>query len=119
MPPSNDTIRRDLNRGASISFAGNIFKLVEFLLTLLAARLFGVQVWGQYIFLNTLLLPLQRLACAGLDKGLIWFISKHRDSRMPTGFFAWIRNRILIFGGEMALFSAGPGISRPLQESPP
>jgi O-antigen/teichoic acid export membrane protein len=62
---------------------------------LLAAGLFGVHVWGQYIFLNTLFLPVVRLACAGMDKGLIWYLSRHRDSRPPTGFHAWIRNRAL------------------------
>jgi O-antigen/teichoic acid export membrane protein len=96
MPASQDNIRRDINRGAAISFAGNFFKLAEFLLTLLAARLFGVSVWGSYIFLNALFLPVLRLSCAGLDKGIIWYVSKHRESRLPDGFFAWVRNRMLI-----------------------
>lgn len=96
MPASQETIRRDINRGAAISFAGNFFKLAEFLLTLLAARLYGVSVWGSYIFLNTLFLPVLRLSCAGMDKGIIWYVSKHRESRLPAGFFAWVRNRMLI-----------------------
>ncbi len=96
MPESQDNIRRDINRGAAISFAGNFFKLAEFLLTLLAARLYGVSVWGSYIFLNTLFLPVLRLSCAGLDKGIIWYVSKHRESRLPDGFFQWVRNRMLM-----------------------
>jgi O-antigen/teichoic acid export membrane protein len=103
MPESKDHIRRDINRGAAISFAGNAFKLAEFLLTLLAARLFGVHVWGQYIFLNTLFLPVMRLACAGLDKGVIWYLSRHRGSRPPDGFFAWMRNRMLLIGAGLLL----------------
>lgn len=98
MPNPKDSIRRDINRGAAISLAGNAFKIAEFGLTLLAARLFGVHVWGQYIFLNTLFLPVMRLAGAGLDKGVIWYLSKHRESRPPADFFPWIRNRMLAIG---------------------
>lgn len=95
MEDKSEGIRRDLTRGATISFAGNGFKLAEFGLTLLAAGLFGVHAWGQYIFLNTLFLPLVRLSCAGLDKGVTWYVSRHRDSRLPSGFHARIRNRCL------------------------
>lgn len=91
-------IRKDLNRGAAISFVGNIFKLMEFGLTLLGAGLFGVTVWGQYIFLNALFIPVVRFASAGMDKGLIWYLSRHRESRPPEGFFRWIHIRVLVMG---------------------
>ncbi len=107
MAEQKDTIRRDINRGAAISFAGNGFKLAEFLLTLLAARLYGVHVWGQYIFLNTLFLPVMRLACAGLDKGVIWYLSRHHGSRPPPHFFTWIRKRMFLIGAGLLLGFAG------------
>lgn len=99
MQDKSETIRRDLTRGAAISFGGNVFKLAEFGLTLLAAGLFGVEVWGRYIFLNTLLMPVVRLASAGMDRGVTWYVSRHRDIRLPEGFFPWIRRRMLIAGG--------------------
>jgi stage V sporulation protein B len=95
MGNKSEHIRRDLTRGAAISFAGNGFKLAEFGLTLLAAGLFGVQAWGKYIFLTALFMPVVRLACAGLDKGVTWYVSRHRESGLPPGFHAWIRNRCL------------------------
>lgn len=107
MESRSETIRRDLTRGASISFAGNVFKLAEFGLTLLAAGLFGVHVWGQYIFLNTLFMPVVRLALAGMDKGVTWYVSKHRASRLPDGFFRWIRLRMLAVGALVLLALGG------------
>lgn len=107
MKDRSEHIRRDLNRGAAISFAGNVFKLAEFGLTLLAAGLFGVHVWGQYIFLNTLFMPVVKLACAGMDKGITWYVSKHADSRLPDGFHSWIRNRVMAAAAVILLGIAG------------
>lgn len=106
MDTRSETIRRDLTRGATISYVGNVFKLAEFALTLLAAGLFGVHVWGQYIFLNTLFMPGMRLALAGMDKGVTWYVSRHRASRLPDGFFRWIRLRMLA-AGALVLLAAG------------
>ena len=61
MPASQDTIRRDINRGA------------------------------------------------GMDKGIIWYVSKHRESRLPEGFFSWVRNRMLIIS---AVLLTGFGVYR-------
>ncbi|MEO6094245.1 MAG: polysaccharide biosynthesis C-terminal domain-containing protein [Fibrobacteria bacterium] len=63
----------------------------------MAARLFGVQAWGQYIFLNAFFTPVLRLAAAGMDKGVVWFISRHAEQRIDPGFFRTLRNRMLAF----------------------
>ncbi|MDQ3000502.1 MAG: hypothetical protein M3Y08_04485, partial [Fibrobacterota bacterium] len=91
-----EKIQKDINRGASITFIGNLLKMVEFPLTLLAARLFGVDVWGQYIFLATFIMPIIRFSTLGLDKGMVWFIAKHHGLRIHPDFFFRIQKILLI-----------------------
>ncbi len=83
----NDPIKKSIQRGAIIQALGNIFRLGEFGLTLLAAKLFGSLIWGQYIFITTLILPIIRLSTLGLDKGLIWLIAKFRKQKFPKALF--------------------------------
>lgn len=87
MSVTSEKIAKDINRGAAVTFVGNLLKLLEFPLTLLSAGLFGVETWGQYIFLSTLLLPVLRLSTLGMDRGLVWFIARHHGTRVPPEFF--------------------------------
>lgn len=64
---------------------------------MLAARLFGAQAWGQYIFLNAFFMPVLRLSNAGLDKGMVWFISRHQGRRVAPRFFSALRLRMCAF----------------------
>ncbi len=113
----SDTIRHHINRGAGIQFVGNIFRLAEFLLTLLAARLFGAQVWGQYIFLTALVIPMVRLSNIGLDKGLVWFIAKYYTEKIPPRLFKLLRawsfglSVVSVLGYSIYYFLSG-GLSR-------
>ena len=97
MSITHEKIEKDINRGASITFLGNLLKLVEFPLTLLAARLFGVDTWGQYTFLATFIIPIIRFSTLGLDKGLVWFIAKHHGFRIAPEFFFRIQKILLGF----------------------
>jgi O-antigen/teichoic acid export membrane protein len=87
MAATGDKIAKDINRGAAITFGGNLLKLLEFPLTLLSAGLFGAETWGQYVFLSTLLLPVLRLSTLGMDRGLVWFIARHHGHHVPPSFF--------------------------------
>lgn len=40
-------------------------------------------------------MPVLRLAGAGMDKGLLWFISRHQDERITPAFFRTLRIRTL------------------------
>jgi O-antigen/teichoic acid export membrane protein len=64
---------------------------------LLAAKLFGAQAWGQYIFLNAFFMPVLRLSGFGMDKGVVWFISRNEDQRISPGFFRTLRLRMAAF----------------------
>lgn len=95
MSTTSEKIQKDINRGASITFLGNLLKMIEFPLTLLAARLFGVEAWGQYTFLATFIMPIVRFSTLGLDKGMVWFIARHHGQRLDPAFFFRIQ-KILI-----------------------
>lgn len=109
MAVTSEKIAKDINRGALITFGGNLLKLLEFPLTLLSAGLFGVETWGQYVFLSTLLLPVLRLSTLGMDRGLVWFIARHHGTRIPPEFFGRTQR---ILAGTALLFLAAYGIYR-------
>ena len=75
--------QKTINRGAIIQAIGNFFRLGEFGLTLLAVKLFGSVIWGQYIFITTLILPVIRISSIGIDKGLIWLVARHPKQKIP------------------------------------
>jgi O-antigen/teichoic acid export membrane protein len=112
MSVTHEKIEKDINRGASITFIGNLLKLIEFPLTLLCARLFGVDTWGQYTFLATFIMPILRFSTLGLDKGLVWFIAKHQGFRIAPEFFFRIQKILIAL---CLILVAGYGLQHWLQ----
>ncbi len=65
---------RRLDRGAAWTVVGNLLNIVPGLFELLLLRMFGLGIWGEFLAAQAVVLVAGRVACLGLDKGLLWFL---------------------------------------------
>ena len=70
---SVENLRR-LDRGAAWTLIGNLLNILPGLLELLLLRRFGLGIWGEFLAAQAVVLVAGRVACLGLDKGLLWYL---------------------------------------------
>jgi O-antigen/teichoic acid export membrane protein len=73
-----DRDRVSVVRGALVNVMGHLLRLAEPLLTLAVVRLYGEAVWGHFILAESIAYFGTRVATLGLDKGMLWSISRSR-----------------------------------------
>lgn len=84
-PPDADVEKRlaedraDVVRGSRVTALVQLLNLAEPLLILAIVRLYGEAVWGQYIVAESLAYAGTRLASLGLDRGMLWTVSRSRE----------------------------------------
>jgi O-antigen/teichoic acid export membrane protein len=89
-PPSDATDderhhedRRDIVKGTRVTALAQLLGLAEPLLTLAVVRAYGESVWGQFLLAESLCYVGTRIACLGLDRGMLWFVSRSRVGSHP------------------------------------
>ncbi len=96
-----NTDKKFLIRGSIINGLGNISKAASPMLVILLARYFSKETFAYFLSLQLFVLTLSRLTVLGLDKGLLWYVSKYvsETSNVAQAVFASLRlTRVLALG---------------------
>lgn len=108
MASSVENMKR-LDRGAAWSVFGNLLNILPGLLEIFLLRKFGLGVWGEFLAAQAVVLVAGRVACMGLDKGLLWYLPNL--AKRTTG----LRNpallaaaQVFVLGSILAVGIAGP-----------
>ncbi|MBP5187693.1 MAG: polysaccharide biosynthesis C-terminal domain-containing protein [Fibrobacterales bacterium] len=90
--------KRFLVKGSLYTAFGAALQGVSPLLTVVVARVFGVEEFGVYVSTQLLVLTLARVAVLGLDKGLRWYVPRNAVEGRPRfhGLAACLRRTVAI-----------------------
>jgi O-antigen/teichoic acid export membrane protein len=80
-----DEDRADVVRGSRVTALVQLLNLAEPLLVILIVRSYGDAVWGQYVFAESLAYAGTRFASLGLDRGMLWIVSRSRAADATGG----------------------------------
>jgi len=111
LPGPVENLRR-LDRGAAWTVVGNILNFVPALLELILLRKFGLGIWGEFLAAQAIVLVAGRMACFGLEKGLLWYLptlSKSKQGLRAPAFSAALL--VLIIGAILAFLASTPFLS--------
>lgn len=65
---------RRIDRGAAWTLVGNILNILPALLELVLLRKFGLEIWGEFLAAQAVVLVAGRMTCLGLDKAMLWYL---------------------------------------------
>jgi O-antigen/teichoic acid export membrane protein len=95
-----------INQGSRFMVLDNVSKVMEPLLVLLCARLYAGGEWGFFKYYESVLILLLRLACAGMDRGVVWIYSRRSNDEGFARVFSRAVNLVFVLGVVLALAAA-------------
>jgi O-antigen/teichoic acid export membrane protein len=83
-----DDLRR-IDRGAAWTLVGNLLNILPALLELVLLRKFGLEVWGEFLAAQAVVLVAGRVTCLGMDKSMLWYLPNMARSGRGVRRPAW------------------------------
>lgn len=103
-----ESLRR-IDRGATWTLVGNLLNILPALLELVLLRKYGLEIWGEFLAAQAMVLVAGRVTCLGLDKSMLWYLPTLNRAQRGVRRPAWGAAFIAFAIGALAAFLlAGP-----------
>lgn len=99
---SVDSLRR-IDRGATWTLVGNLLNILPALLELVLLRKYGLEIWGEFLAAQAMVLVAGRVTCLGLDRSMLWYLPTLNRAQRGVRRPAW--------GAAFIAFAAGSAVS--------
>ena len=97
-----DSLSR-IDRGATWTLVGNLLNILPALLELVLLRKYGLEIWGEFLAAQAMVLVAGRVTCLGLDKSMLWYLPTLNRAQRGVRRPAW--------GAAFIAFAAGSAVS--------